>query len=216
MASAAFPRWGTYRAGRRRLDQGQRDPFSRQRGKGKHDLLKGGVIMKSLMRWDPFRMIRRFDPIDELRTMQSEMDRLFDRFMGGEVPGEFEHGQWHPLIESYTKDGKLFIKAELPGIDPKDLDVSVTERELVITGERKTETDERKKDYSYREISYGSFERRLVLPEGAKIEELKAKFTNGILEITVPVPEVPKAKKIAIETKDVKQIESEPKVKKAA
>lgn len=171
--------------------------------------------MKSLIRLDPFRAMRTWDPFDELRTMQSEMDRLFTRFLGAERTGEGERiGLWLPSIESYMKEGKLVIKAELPGVDAKDLDVTLTERELVIRGERKAEKDEKEKDYSYREISYGSFERRFQLPEGVKTEELKAKFNNGLLEITVPVPEVPKAKKIEIDTKETKKIEAE--VKKAA
>jgi len=171
--------------------------------------------MKSLIRLDPFRALRTWDPFDELRTMQTDMDRLFNRFLETERAGEGEYiGLWLPSIESYVKEGKLFIKAELPGIDAKDLDLSVTERELVIKGERKTEKDEKEKDYSYREISYGSFERRFLLPEGVKTEELKANFNNGILEITVPVPAVTKVKKIEIETKEPKQIVAE--VKKAA
>jgi HSP20 family protein len=173
--------------------------------------------MKSLMRLDPFRMMRRWDPFEELHAMQREMDRIFDRFLGAEKTGREElAGFWTPTVESYTKEGKLVIKAELPGIDAKDVDVSVTERELVIKGERKAEKEEKEKDYAYREIAYGSFERRFLLPEGVKTEELKAKFTNGILEIAVPVPALPKAKKILVETKDVKQIEEQPKIKKVA
>ena len=157
--------------------------------------------MKSLMKWDPFRVIRGFDPVDELRTMQREMDRLFDRFLGGETVKEDVRGLWLPAIDSYTKDGTFFIKAELPGIDAKDLDVSISERELVIKGERHSEKDETKKDYRYREISYGSFERHLDLPEGARTDDLKASFANGVLEITVPVPALPKAKKVEIEAR---------------
>ncbi len=72
-------------------------------------------------------------------------------------------------------------------------------------------------DYLYREISYGSFERRFLLPEGVKTEDLKAKYTNGILEVTVPAPALAKARKIEIETpKEAKQIESEATAKKAA
>jgi HSP20 family protein len=171
--------------------------------------------MKSLIRLDPFRAMRTWDPFNELRTMQSEMDRLFNRFLGAERTGEGEgFGMWVPSIESYMKDGKLIVKAELPGVDAKDLDVTITDRELVMKGERKSEKDEKGKGYSYREISYGSFERRFLLPEGVKTEELKATFNNGILEIAVPVPAVPKAKKIEVETKAPKQIEAE--VKKAA
>jgi len=176
---------------------------------------KEAISMKSLIRWDPLRAMRAWDPFEELRTMQREMDRVFDRFMGTERGSETEHvGLWMPSIESFTKEGKLFIKAELPGVDPKDLDVSITDRELVIRGERNAEKDEKGKEYSYREISYGSFERRFLIPEGAKTDDLKAKFADGILEISVPVPGVPKAKKIEVETKATKQIEAE--VKKAA
>ena len=171
--------------------------------------------MKSLTRWDPFRMMKHWDPIDELRSMQHEMDRLFDRFVGGEVAGE-RTGLWMPSVESYTKDGQLIFKAELPGIDPKDLDVSINDnRELVIKGERKAEKSAKEENYLYREISYGHFERHFVLPEGVKTENLKAKFTNGILEIAVPAPTITKARKVEIETeKEEKKLIEE--AKKAA
>jgi HSP20 family protein len=171
--------------------------------------------MKSLVRFDPFRLMRRWDPFEDIRLMQKEMDRWFGRLLGEGETIE-PAGLWMPAVESYTKDGHLVIKAELPGVDPKDLDVTLTERELVIKGERKAEKEEKKKDYAFREISYGSFERRFSLPEGVKPEDLKAKFADGILEITVPVPEIAKAKKIEIETKEAKQLESGPVVKKAA
>jgi HSP20 family protein len=169
--------------------------------------------MKSLSRWDPFRSMRRWDPFEELRLMQHEMDRLVDRFF--DVGPESERRSlWMPPVESYTKDNHLVFKAELSGVDPKDLDVSVMDRELVIKGERKAEKDEKEKDYHYREISYGSFERRFMLPEGVKTDDLKATFTNGILEITVPAPVIAKARKIEIEApeEEKKTIES----KKAA
>ncbi len=174
--------------------------------------------MKNIVRWDPFRMMRRWDPFEELRSMQHEMDRLFNQFLGGEVMPSEERGTWVPSVESYTKDGKLVFRAELPGVDPKDLDVSIMDRELVIKGERKAEKDTQQENYVYREISYGSFERHFLLPEGAKTEELKAKFTNGVLEITVPAPAVIKGRKIEIETpkEGKKVIEGETAVKKAA
>jgi HSP20 family protein len=154
--------------------------------------------MKGLVRWDPLRMLRRFEPFDELRSMHNEMDRLFERFFGLEIP-KGETSVWLPSIESFVKDGKLVVRAEIPGVDPKDLDVSVTEHELIIKGERKHEKETKEENYAYREIAYGSFERHLPLPEGIKADELKAKFTNGILEITVPAPVISKARKIEIE-----------------
>jgi HSP20 family protein len=172
--------------------------------------------MKNIIRWDPFRAVRTFDPFDEMRNMQREMDRMFGRLLGMERGVEPGHGVlWVPSIESYAKEGKIVIKAELPGVDAKDLDLNITERELVIKGERKAEKDEKEKDYTYREISYGSFERRFLLPEGVKAEDLKATFVNGFLEVTIPVPEVPKARKIAIKTEEPKKLEAETPAKKA-
>lgn len=170
--------------------------------------------MKSLMKIDPFRMIRRWDPFEDLRRMQREMDRLFDRFLGSETMTVESPGLLMPAIESYTKDGHVVYRCELPGVDPKDLDVSVTERELIIKGERKASKEAKEEQFLYREISYGAFERHFTLPEGAKIDDLKAKFSNGILEITVPAPTVSKARKVEIET--AKQLEGETTVKKAA
>jgi HSP20 family protein len=171
--------------------------------------------MKSLTRWDPFRLMRRWDPFEELRLMQHEMDRLFGRFLGGEIPTE-RTTLWMPSVESYIKDDKLVFRAELPGVDPKDLDVSITDRDLIIKGERKAEKGAKEENYSYREISYGSFERHFVLPEGVKTDELKAKFSNGLLEVTVPAPAIAKARKIEVEApkEEKKLIETE--AKKAA
>jgi HSP20 family protein len=143
------------------------------------------------------------------------MDRLFERVLGVEVPSE-RAMLWMPSVESFTKDNQLVFKAELPGVDPKDLDVSIVDRELIIKGERKAEKGAKEEDFIYREINYGSFERHFVLPEGVKTEDLKAKFSNGILEITVPAPAIAKARKIEIEApkEEKKLIETE--AKKAA
>jgi HSP20 family protein len=172
--------------------------------------------MKNLMRWDPFRVMRRWDPMDEMRLMQREMDRLFNRFLGAEPRGERSAAIWMPSIESYTKDNQLVFKAELPGVDPKDLDVSITDRELIIKGERKAEKEAKEENYLYREINYGSFERRFALPEGVKTDDLKAKFSNGILEITVPAPALVKGRKIEIEAPKEEKKPIETGVKKAA
>lgn len=147
--------------------------------------------------------------------MQHEMDRLFGRFLGTGTTSE-RTMPWMPSVESYTKDNQLVFKAELPGVDPKDLDVSLVDHDLIIRGERKSETGAKEENYLHREISYGSFERCFVLPEGVKTEDLKAKFTNGILEITVPAPAMIKARKIEIGApkEEKKLIETE--AKKAA
>lgn len=171
--------------------------------------------MKGLIRWDPFRAITRWDPFEEVRSMQHEMDRLFNRFLGRGISTEGST-LLMPSVESYKKDNTLVFKAELPGVDPKDLDVSVTDRELVIKGERKAEKDTKEENYLYHEINYGSFERRFLLPEGVKTEELKAKFANGILEITVPAPAITKGRKIEVEAPKEEKKQIETGAKKAA
>ena len=171
--------------------------------------------MKSLMRWDPFRTMTRGGPLEEFLLMQREMDRLFNRFIGTERSSEHTL-LWMPSVESYTKDNHLVFRAELPGVDPKDLDVSITDRELIIKGERKAEKGGKEENYSYQEINYGSFERHFVLPEGVKTDELKAKFSNGILEISMPALAIAKGRKIEIEAPKEEKNQIEMEAKKAA
>ena len=174
---------------------------------------------RSLINWDPFRAIRRWDPWSELREMQYEMDKLFDRFgVGKETGGEPGLFTWIPPVESYAKGNDLIFKCELPGVDPKDVDITLDEstRQLVIKGERKSEKEAKEKEYIHREMTYGSFERRFTLPEGVKSDQVKAKFQNGILEVSLPVPEVTKAKKIEIETPKMIEGEATDVKKKAA
>ena len=173
--------------------------------------------MKSLMRLDPFRTMRKWDPFQELLGMQHEMDRLFNRLLGRDISTtETSFGEWMPSVESYVKDNDLIFKCELPGVDPKDVEVNLDEasRQLIIKGERKAEKNVKNEDYIYNELAYGAFERRLSLPEGVKSDRMKAKFANGVLEVTVPAPAIAKPKKIEIETS--KQSEQEASVKKAA
>ena len=174
-------------------------------------------MAKSLIRLEPFKAMRRWEPFSELREIQRDMERLYDRFLGKEISfSDIGYGEWMPLVESSMKDNNLVFKCELPGVNPKDVDVSLDENthQLIIKGDRKMEKDMKDEDYLYRELAYGSFERRFTLPEGVKTDQVKAKFTNGILEITAPAPAISKAKKIEIESP--KHVEAEAAVKKAA
>ncbi|MBE0476196.1 MAG: Hsp20/alpha crystallin family protein [Coriobacteriia bacterium] len=145
------------------------------------------------MRWDPF---------GEMISMQREMDRLFGR-MGMRRGDGGEAGQmhWVPRIEAKREGDDLVIKAELPGMKPEDVDISVEDNVLTIKGERKAEEKKEGEDYVIREFSYGSFERSMVLPESVKPEDIKAGYDNGVLEVRVPraMEEAkPKATKIPI------------------
>jgi HSP20 family protein len=121
--------------------------------------------------------MRKMDPFEELREMQLDMDRIFDRFLGRDISlAERRSYAWMPRVETFTKDNNMVFRCELPGIDPKDLEVTVTDRGLTIKGERKTEKGTKDEDYIHREIAYGAFERHFELPEGVKTDQLKAKL----------------------------------------
>jgi HSP20 family protein len=129
----------------------------------------------------------RANPFSLLRRMTEEMDRVFQE-VGLEREGSNATG-WSPAIEISQKEGKYNIQAELPGLDPKDVKVEVENDSLVIQGERKFEQEEKEAGVQRTERQYGFFYRSIPLPEGAKVDQAQAKFNNGLLEVTIPVPE---------------------------
>jgi len=118
-----------------------------------------------------------------MRQFTEDMDRTF----GGTTSGR---GEWRPAIEVKQKNGDLLVTAELPGVRKEDVRVNVTDNILTLEGERKQEKEEKREGYYHSERSYGKFFRSIPLPEGAKTEQTAAQFKDGVLEITVPIPEV--------------------------
>lgn len=102
-------------------------------------------------------------------------------------------------MEVYETEGDVVVRAELPGIDPKHVDITVTDDTLTIKGEARTEQDEKGRNYYRRELRYGSFVRSLALPEEVRGEQAKASYKNGILEIRVPKSERAKPKQVKVE-----------------
>lgn len=152
--------------------------------------------MNALTPWHPMR---------ELETLSHRMDELFDRltrqFFGPEWRERptREAEAWVPAIECHIENGNLVVKADLPGIDPKDVSVSVLDNQLTIEGERKPEKKEEEAGYFYRELPYGKFSRMMTLPKGIDADKVKTDYRNGVLEITMPAPKQLVSKKIAIE-----------------
>jgi HSP20 family protein len=151
------------------------------------------------------------DMFGGFRFLQREMDRLFDDvFRGFEAPAggrtlgpAFESGAMAPRLDVATSPKAYEISVELPGVEQKDIDVSVADGVLTVKGEKKAESEEKDKQYHRVERSYGSFQRRLSLPDDTDAEKVEAAFKNGVLTITVPrVQQVePPVKKIAIKAK---------------
>jgi HSP20 family protein len=119
--------------------------------------------------------------------MTEEMDRVIQE-AGLEREGSNGSG-WSPAIEVSQREGRYNVRAELPGLEPKDVKVDVENDALVIQGERRFEQEENEGGMQRTERQYGLFYRSIPLPEGAKMEQAKAKFHNGVLEVTIPVPE---------------------------
>jgi HSP20 family protein len=122
--------------------------------------------------------------------LQSEMNRMFDEAFGGMFrrPGSRLREQvteWAPSVDVLQKDGDLVVRAELPGVKPEDVDITVQDRVLTISGERKAEQEEERGGYFVRERRYGSFRRSMTLPEGVEEESIRARFEDGVLEVTL-------------------------------
>ena len=103
------------------------------------------------------------------------------------------------------------VRADVPGLDPKDIEISVLHDVLTIKGERKAGREVKEKDYLRREVSYGSFERRMSLPEGAAADKITANFKNGVVEVSIPLPKGIEGKKIPLEVEAEKKVEIEKK-----
>ncbi len=117
----------------------------------------------------------------------------------GSVWPTFSRLRDFPMVESFARDGRLHIRAELPGVDPSELQVSITGDTLQISGEKKTAREVNEADVFLREISHGRFERAFTLPEGVKSDQVKARYENGVLELTMPAPEGEQPRKVQIE-----------------
>ncbi|MEW6545461.1 MAG: Hsp20/alpha crystallin family protein [Bacillota bacterium] len=153
----------------------------------------------SLMRWDPFR---------DLVEIQRSLEDLFRRtFATWEQPlaAPVRSTGWVPALDVIQKEGQLLIRAELPGVDPEQVEVTVEDNQLTIKGERKEEVQVEKENWLRRELRYGSFQRCLTLPAEADTEHIKATYRNGVLEITVPYQPTAKPRRLTIDVEKPKK-----------
>ncbi len=147
----------------------------------------------AITRWDPFR---------ELNALQDRMTRLFQDSWAPLATRVGEEGlatpTFVPPVDIYEDEHSIVVKAEVPGIDPKDIDVRVENNTLTIRGERKLEHEEREENYHRVERRYGSFYRSFTLPNTIETENLTADYNNGVLEIRMPKRAEAKPKQIKI------------------
>jgi HSP20 family protein len=145
----------------------------------------------AIVRWEPFR---------DLVTAQRDFDRLFRGAFSSQL-GETELStrSWAPPVDIYETEEAIVLKAELPGVDPKDVEVRVEDNTLYLKGERKFEKEVKEQNYHRVERSYGSFARSFSLPNSINTDQVKAEFKDGMLTLTMPKREEAKPKSIKID-----------------
>ncbi len=143
----------------------------------------------------------RYEPWNVLQQLQREMNTLFEN----RLPGEGENSNvatsdWAPAVDIKEEDDRFLVQADIPGVDPKDIEVNMENGILSIKGERKSEHTEEKEGYKRIERVYGTFHRRFTLPESADPDGITAKSKHGTLEIVIPKRESVQPRRISVES----------------
>ena len=148
--------------------------------------------MANLIPWRGRREVDRF---------RGEIDRMFDDFFTRTPFGRsFEGGDWMPAIDMSETGKEIIVHAEVPGMEAKDIDISLNGRVLTIKGERKQEHEEKDKNYHRIERKYGSFSRSFELPADVDANNVNAAYKNGVLELNLPKTKEQSVKKIEVKT----------------
>jgi HSP20 family protein len=148
----------------------------------------------AIVRWEPFR---------DMVSIQDRMNRLFDEaFRSAPRTGSEDDwalgGSWAPVVDIYEQGGDIVLKAELPGVDPKDTDIRVENNTLTLRGERKLDNEIKRESYHRVERAYGTFSRSFTLPSVVDTEKIKAEYRDGVLRVILPKREEVKPKQITV------------------
>jgi len=153
-------------------------------------------MMNRLSTWPiPFRIL----------NTSRDLDEMFSHFLGdweqGRIPRHATPAVYVPQITSYVDGNSICIRADLPGVDPQEVELLVEDNQLTLKGERKAEQEQQNGNRLTQEVQYGAFARTFTLPEGVTAEGLQARYHNGVLEVTVPLPAAKLAKKVPVQIK---------------
>ena len=147
--------------------------------------------MMDLMKWNPAR---------DMFGMRAQMNRMLDDFFAPAKRTDDGDSlwDWNPAVDIMDNDKSIVIKAEIPGVDKKDISVDVKDRVLTLRGERSADNEVKEDKFYRRERFYGKFERSFTLPAAVDPEHINATYTDGVLKIEVPKPEGHKPKQISV------------------
>jgi HSP20 family protein len=143
--------------------------------------------------------IIRYEPWTLLSQLQKELERARDDKSG---EGTVATAEWAPAVDIKEEDDKFVIHADIPGVKPEDIEVSMEAGVLTVKGQKESEAKTEKEGYKRVERSFGSFYRRFSLPDTANGEEINAKSKHGVLEITIPKREAVKPKRISVSAEE--------------
>jgi HSP20 family protein len=150
----------------------------------------------ALVRWEPAR---------EINSLQQEMNRLFGTFFDTPTAGSAGNGgvrRWIPAMDLVETDDHFVLRADLPGLSDEDVQIELEDNVLTVSGERKTEHEDRNEGYYRVERATGAFRRSLTLPEGVNADAIAATFDKGVLEVRIPKPEERKPRRVQIQVGD--------------
>jgi HSP20 family protein len=143
----------------------------------------------NMVRWNPFR---------DMSILQNQMNRLFENALQTWPSDSDTTNGWAPAADIYETDNDLVVRADLPGVDPKEIEVRVENNVLMIRGERRFEQKDDRENFHRVERSYGAFSRAFTLAAAVDADKIQASYKNGVLTITLPKAEQAKPKRIQI------------------
>jgi HSP20 family protein len=147
----------------------------------------------------------RWEPVRELNSLQTEMNRLFNTFFDTPTAGGNGGGgvrRWVPSMDLVETDEHFVLRADLPGLTEADVSIELEDNVLTVAGERKAEREDKEEGFYRMERSFGQFRRSLTLPEGVDADQIAATFDKGVLEVRIPKPEERKPRRVAIRVGD--------------
>lgn len=141
----------------------------------------------------------RWEPVRELNTLQTEVNRIFNTFFDAPATTAGASPQrWVPAMDLVEAEDRFLLRADLPGVPEEDVKIELDDRVLTVSGERKSAVETQAQGYHRVERAHGAFSRSLTLPEGVDPDGVTARFDRGVLEVAIPKPEQRKPRRIAI------------------
>jgi HSP20 family protein len=142
----------------------------------------------------------RYEPLELLNQLKREVNRLFDTTLGDEQGGDFTSRNWTPAVDIKEEPDRFILQADLPGVDAKDIEITMENGVLTLKGQRAFEEKEEKDTYRRLERVRGTFLRRFSLPDVVEAEQISARSKQGVLEVVIPKGKAAQPRKISIET----------------